>query len=285
MINTVLSINHLDEELLIDLRKPEESGFLISEISGLDPISADIKTTKYSSGDGYIFNHSVSDEREISLKIVLFENNYDHNSIEKLRMKLYKYFPVKKKIRLIFDEEYRVGAIEGYVKSNNVTIFDNNNSAIVDIVCPDIYFKEKDIDYFKHSKSISDITNKQERFNIYYTGEVPTGFILKMTNKSTTTYNGGFVISSGEESMSIDIKKIGGIEPNDTIEINTIPRSMHIYKNGENALSVLINSPKKWPILKCGVNDITIKQYIESQGATVNDINMDISYNILYEGM
>lgn len=284
MINTITSVNHLGESLTIDLRRPEQSGFLLSSPSGLGPIGADIKTTPYSSGDGYIYNSAMSNQREIELPIIFWEYNEDGLTIEQLRKKLYKYFPVKKKVQLIIETDERVGAIEGYVQSCDTTIFEKQTSAKVSIVCPFPYFKEHSLDYMRKAT----VTFDGDKYisNIYYTGDVATGFITNIKNLDNSVYNGGFSIN--DHTLDIDVRRVSGMAMNDVLSINSIAHNVNITKISASqvkikAFGTLISTPNEFPKLEPGPNTIEISKYVTSE-PTFNH-NIEILYPVLYEGL
>ena len=71
MIRSVTVINHLGEPLKMELGRPELSGFLIKEITGLGPPKANINSTENSTDDGSVFNSARLDARNIVLTMIL----------------------------------------------------------------------------------------------------------------------------------------------------------------------------------------------------------------------
>lgn len=70
MIRTVTVTNHVGESLVIDLRYPEKSGFIIRSITGLGPAEATINTTEVATNDGALYNSARLNSRNIVLSVV-----------------------------------------------------------------------------------------------------------------------------------------------------------------------------------------------------------------------
>lgn len=119
MIKSVTVVNYLGESFKMELMRPEESGFIIQSITGIGPVKANINNTELSTGDGAVYNSSRLTVRNIIFKLCFLPNP----TIEHTRQKSYKYFPVKKPIKLIFETDNRVSECSGYVESNEPDIF------------------------------------------------------------------------------------------------------------------------------------------------------------------
>ena len=136
MIKSVKVTNYLDESKTFVLMDPEESGFLIEEITGLGPANATINTTEMASIDGSIFNSSRVGMRNIVLTLrLLFKP-----TVEDVRQESYKYFPIKKQVKLTIETDNRICESYGYVESNEPDIFSKDESTQISIICPDPYF-------------------------------------------------------------------------------------------------------------------------------------------------
>jgi hypothetical protein len=131
MIKSITITNHLNESIKLELGFPERSGFLIQEISGLGPVKADINVSELSNIDGSIYNSARLPSRNIVFKLVLLESP----TIEDTRQKSYKYFPIKKRVRLLIETTNRTAEIFGYVESNEPIIFSRQETTQISIVC------------------------------------------------------------------------------------------------------------------------------------------------------
>ena len=195
MIKNITVTNYLGESLLLELMFPENSGFVIKEITGLGPSKAVINSTELSTSDGSVFNSSRIESRNIVFNLKILASP----TIEAARQKLYKYFPIKKRIKLQFETDTRICDIFGYVETNEVVIFSNQVSTQISVICPDPYFYSagsdaKTITLFSGVEAafefpfsnesltlpllvFGEIRLDQER-NIYYNGDSETGLTI-----------------------------------------------------------------------------------------------------------
>jgi len=135
MINSVTVTNYLGESLKMEMRFPEKSGFLIQDITGLGPSKANINSTELSTSDGSLYNSARVTSRNIVLSLKLLWNP----TIETTRQKSYKYFPIKKRVRLLIETDNRTCETYGYVESNEPNIFSSQETTQISIICPDPY--------------------------------------------------------------------------------------------------------------------------------------------------
>ena len=140
MIKSVTAINYRGEECKIVLSEPDPAhGLLITNITGIGPGDAIINTSDYATNDGSEFNSARLSARSIQITLLLSDDD-DQMTIEKARHNAYKYFPLKKQIRLVFDIDEGLVYIDGRVEKNDPTIFSKNESLTIDIKCPDPFF-------------------------------------------------------------------------------------------------------------------------------------------------
>ena len=123
----------------MDLFDPEQSGLLITDISGIGAPDTDVNSTNYVTADGSLFTGARAKSRQIIIKVApLF--SYSKESIETCRQKTYRYFPIKHEITLIFETDNHSLEIKGYVSKNDPEIFSRSEEIQIDIQCPDPYF-------------------------------------------------------------------------------------------------------------------------------------------------
>lgn len=138
MIKSVKITNYLNDSITMELMNPEKSGFIITKIDGLGPGKATINKTEIANYDGSLYNSARFNSRNIVLGIRFMQ--YDTESIEDLRQKSYKFFPIKSKVRLTIVTDNREAFIEGYIESNEPNIFSDKEETNISILCPDPYF-------------------------------------------------------------------------------------------------------------------------------------------------
>ena len=136
MIKNIQITNFRNEILTIELANPEKSGFAIVDITGLGPVKAEINTIENGINDGAVYNSAHVSYRNIVLSML-----FAGIDIESLRQKSYQFFSVKQSVKLLIETDNRIMNIEGYVESNEPTIFSKNEGCRISIICPSPYFK------------------------------------------------------------------------------------------------------------------------------------------------
>ena len=158
MIESFTITNGLNESYVLPLRGPSSQGLLITSVTGLGPVNANINSDDMAIGDGSIVNSSRISSRNIvfSIKFATFDRSYnDFTTIESVRRKTYSIFPVKEKISIVIktvdNKRVKEYYIDGYVETNEPDIFSDKEGCQVSVICPDPYFY--DIDSTRLSQS------------------------------------------------------------------------------------------------------------------------------------
>lgn len=133
MIKSITAINYIGETLVLELTCPEKSGFAVLDVTGLGPSKASINVTELSSSNGSLFNSARVEGRNIVLSLKLLSNP----TIELMRHKSYKHFPLTKKVKLIIETDTRICETYGYVESNEPVIWSQSEGTQISIICPD----------------------------------------------------------------------------------------------------------------------------------------------------
>lgn len=304
MIRSITVTNYLGDSITLDLARPEKSGFVVKSITGLGPGKANINTTEVSTNDGGLYNSSRVPVRNIVISLGFMWKD----SIEDVRQLSYKYFPIKKKVTLLIETDNRQAEIEGYVESNDPTIFSNNEGSDISIVCPNPFFysagengKNTTIFYgiepafefpFSNESLIYDLLEMGEIQNqtekvIVYNGDAEIGVEIRIHAvgevSMITIYNTGT-----REVMRIDTDKIEsftgqGIVAGDDIVINTVKgnKSIMLQRGGKttNILNCL-DKNADWFQLAKGDN---IFAYTAESGST--NLQFRIENRVIYEGV
>lgn len=139
MIKSITVTNYLGDSIKLELGRPEKSGFLIKSVSGLGPSKANINTTEVTTNDGSLFNSARLNQRNIVFEFIFVET-INGESIEDIRQKSYKYFPLKKNLDLLIETDNRIAKTTGYVESNEPNIFSSQEGTQISIICPDPHF-------------------------------------------------------------------------------------------------------------------------------------------------
>lgn len=310
MIKSVTAVNFKGESIKMDLFHPESSGFIIIKIDGIGPGKATVTKNDSKVYDGGTITSARLPSRNIKMEIQFLWVN----SIEDVRHKSYKYFPLKKPITLIFETDTRTVEIEGVVESNEPDIFSSEESTNISIICPDPYFYASgenarsktefsginalfeipsDTGYSNESLTdalteISALYIQSERGIMNY-GEVDIGVVISI--KPLSIVKGVLTISNITlgQNMSFDLNKIKTITENDfhlgdELVINTLrgKKSVTLVREGKNynALSC-IDTRTDWIYLTSGENTFTY--YLNGDG--IEDLQFSVTNSILYEGV
>ena len=310
MIKSVTAVNFKGESIKMDLFHPESSGFIIIKIDGIGPGKATVTKNDSKVYDGGTITSARLPSRNIKMEIQFLWVN----SIEDVRHKTYKYFPLKKPIILIFETDTRTVEIEGVVESNEPDIFSSEESTNISIICPDPYFYASgenarsrtefsginpmfeipsDIGYSNESLTealteISALYVQSERGIMNY-GEVDIGVVISI--KPLAIVKGILTISNITlgHNMSFDLNKIKTITEQDfhlgdELVINTLrgKKSVTLVREGKNynALSC-IDTRTDWIYLTSGENTFTY--YLDGEG--IEDLQFSVTNSILYEGV
>lgn len=211
MIKSITVTNHLNESIKLELGFPERSGFLIQEISGLGPVKADINVSELSNIDGSIYNSARLPSRNIVFKLVLLESP----TIEDTRQKSYKYFPIKKRVRLLIETTNRTAEIFGYVESNEPIIFSRQETTQISIVCPNPYF-------YSEGKQLISFTGFEKVFSFPFSNESLSDKLLIMGNILKNQIQTVLYEGDSEIGFNIEIHAVGTAKHVMFYNVNTL---------------------------------------------------------------
>lgn len=301
MIKSVTVTNYLNESITLDLRHPERTGIFVARIEGLGPPTATINVAELSTHDGGIFNSSRAGVRNILLTLGFLEQP----TIEDVRIKTYKYFPIKKKLKLTITTDKRTLEIYGYVESNEPDIFARQTATQISILCPDPYFYSEKVSntmfsgaesLFEFPFSNESLTDNLLEFSalyvdkeqtVVYEGDTEIGIQIHIhalgTAKNITIYN-----TRTKEIMRIDHERLvaltgEGIKYGDDIIISTVSynKSVTLLREGVyyNILNVL-DRDTDWFKLRKGDN---IFMYTAESGES--NLQFKILNQVAFEGV
>ena len=295
MIKTITVTNYLGESIKLDLARPELSGFAVLGITGLGPGKANINTTEIATIDGGLFNSSKLPIRNIVIALKFLWKD----SIEDVRQRSYKYFPIKKKITLAIETDNRNVEIAGYVETNDPTIFSSAEGTSISIVCPDPNFYSAG----EGGVNTTIFSGVEPMFEFPFSNDSLTDNLLDMASiernaEKVITYRGdseiGVTITihaigdvsniaiynlSTREIMHVNVDLING----DDIVICTVKgqKSAKLIRNGDytNILNCLDKNPC-WFQLSKGDN---IFAYTAEMG--YNNVLFKVENRIIFEGV
>lgn len=301
MIKSVIATNYLGESIKMGIGDPDESGLLISSIDGLGPGESEISTTELAATDGAVYNSSRIVSRNIVINI-LFKGN---PTIEDSRHLTYRVFPLKRAINLIVVTDNRALQIDGYVESNDPSIFEQQEGTSISIICPNPFFYSLSEDHILFSGIepmfefpfcndslteklliFSEIRDRYENV-VYYEGDAETGVIINIHFLGPATKISIYNMITGD-TMTINTDKLATIvgspiQSADDLVISTITGSKRItfWRNGKsyNVLNCL-ERDSDWLKLDVGRN---ILVYVAETGS--RNLQFNIEYYPLFEGV
>lgn len=307
MIYSIVVTNYLGDRIKLELGKPDVSGFLIKSITGLGPAKANVNTTEVSTNDGSLFNSARLSQRNIVLDMVFINTVYGE-SIEDLRQKSYKYFPLKKSVELTVETDNRYVKTTGYVESNEPNIFSSQEGTQISIICPDPYFYSAGED----GNNVTNFYSIDPMFEFPFSNESLDEPLLvfgeiQIKTEGVITYHGdseiGVMIyihaigpatniniynTETREVMRINTEKISsltgkGIVASDDIVINTAKGEKSITLIREGVSYNILNCLDKntdWFTLAKGDN---IFAFTADSGVT--NLQFRVENKVIYEGV
>lgn len=303
MIRQVTITNDFNESLTLELANPEKSGLAIKSIEGLGPSKSVINITELVTSDISIFNSSRISSRDIVIKLLYM----NEPSVEDNRLKTYKFFPIKEKIKLSFLTDNREVYCYGYVESNEPSIFQKQSGCSITIKCPDPFFYATvntavedsftgiinlfSFPFFNDSLTentieMGEIPSYPEQI-LHFDGEYSTGIIIRMYCSNMVVDPVIYNVDTGER-ISINTDKITALTGSplsvgDTILINTKKgeKSVKLIRGGDEInIIACLRSFDTWFTLKKGDNKFT---YSAKQGG--ESLNISYEYSTAYEGI
>ena len=261
--------------------------YTVFKIEGLNPPQATINSSVNTTTDGSSINSVRLENRNIVIYTTI------EGDVETNRINLYKYFPVKKTVKLYFNNGTRDIYIEGVVELIECDLFTNKQVAQISIVCPRPYFKDvndlvtifSDVSLlfefpFSISKTgveLSAISINQRR-SIVNTGDVETGLIIKLFATGTVVNPVVYDVLNRTQ-LKINFTML----PSDTLIINTNigEKSIELIRGGVsyNALGYMAQD-STWFMVESGDNVFT---YDADSGNS--NLQLTFTTSVLYSGV
>lgn len=302
MIKSITVTNPKGESLVLDLFHPEKSGLIVKSVSGLGPPKATINNTDLATADGALYSSARASTRNIVFNLQFMYAP----TIEDSRQKTYKYFPLKKKIKIRVETDNRTLETEGYVESNQPDIFSKEESTQISILCLDPFFYDPlpslaqfatvtaAFEFPFSNESLTEdliefgTINLDTRSTLNYEGDVDTGVLI--TIHALGEVSGKIIVYNVEtlEQIAIDLSRIKTLIKRDfgngdDIIISTVSGDKYVqilhdgkYTNGISA----IEKNADWFQISVGRN---IFNFTATSG--VDHLAMTFSYRNAYGGI
>nr|DAM61552.1 MAG TPA: tail protein [Caudoviricetes sp.] len=305
MIKSIKVTNPKGESLILDLFHPEKSGLIVKSITGLGPPKANINSTDLATADGALYSSARASTRNIVFNLQFMFAP----TIEDSRQLTYRYFPLKKLVKIEVETDNRSLETTGYVESNSPDIFSKEESTQISILCLDPFFYDPiptitqfgsvtpEFEFPFYDDSIAEDAlptlemgriNLDTRATLDYAGDVDTGIIITIhglgeVSGILTVYN-----IETQENMAIDLAKIKTLigkdfGSGDDIIISTISGNKYVQVLHDGKYTNTISAIEKsadWFQISVGKN---LFNFTVTTG--VDNLSMSFSYRNAYGGI
>lgn len=250
-------------------------GFIIEDITGLDPVKATLVTSSFASLDGVQFQSSRREARNIVVTLEL-QPDLNSGSVQALRSRLYEFFMPEAKVnlRFILSEGLSVDIV-GRVESFDSPRFTAEPKAVISLLCflPDFFDATPVV--------LEDITSAGSGILIVdYEGTVDTGVVFTLYPdrdiSAVTLYQ------SRKDSDAASLSYVGALLAGDVLTISTVPskKGAWLKRGSDPEISVLngVSPFSYWITLMPGEN--ILKASVEGVG-----VPYTIEYTTKYGGL
>lgn len=277
---TLIVENEKNEQLELT----HNDAYDVIKIEGLNPPGATINNTEINGVDGARFNNSKVNIRNLVIYLTI------KSPVEENRQALYKYFHVKRKVKIYFKNQNRDVYIEGYVETFENDFFENLQKPQISIICPESFWKavddlliefSDDIPLFEFPFDIEEEGIELSRLNletskIVHNGDVSTGIIIELYATSNQILNPTIYNRTARTYFKLNFDMYEG----DIIRINTNQgqKSVTLTRNG--VTSNIIGdrqSGSSWIQLLPGENEISYEADVGAENLIVN-LNLTQKY-------
>lgn len=273
MLTTVEIRNDAGDLLTLPLGDAS-SGFIVSDIEGLEPVKATIVSTSFANMDGGQYHSSRREPRNLKIKLEI-EPDYILDSVAELRKQLYGFFMTKQKsnLRFVMDDGLTVG-IDGRVETFDSPLFTKDPTADISLICFDPDFVDVD-----PVVVAGNTTSGSTETLIDYDGSVEAGikFTLNL-NRSLSEFT---IYHRPPDDVVRTLDFSGTLSSGDVLEISTVAGAKGAtLLSGSTETSVLygISPQSNWIELQPGPNYIRVY-------ATGAAIPYELEFSTRYGGL
>lgn len=254
----IISNDSLEEELELELEKPNLSGIIVRSVTGLGYANSDIPITELALSDINYYNHSVFQTRNIVFTLSFVKGV----NVELKRQLIYKFFPSKVDIKITIHTTEQTVYIKGNVETLDPDIFNKDENIQISILCVNPYFitNEKKHEFYKAENFTFFSDNLVHNGLLYYlTPEIGGIDALKIIYPSGYLYFGNqerFYNPYNQDAIDNSIPE--DTEISNVIEENVIkPRQKMLFDTNIDTFGIYILDKDDNVI-----TDITSKCYV-----------------------
>lgn len=172
----------------------DSNNYVVTNVDGLNPPTANINTTSTATFDGSTYKSSRTNERNIVITLTITDNP------ENVRHTLFRYFRPKTKVTLYLKTSHRNVYTIGYVETFDVNLFGQQQAAQISIICPFPYFIDVEENVINFSVTSDNLifpfaipsegipfsnTAIDSRKSIINNGDVDSGLIIELRATGT----------------------------------------------------------------------------------------------------
>lgn len=197
------------------------SGYQISNIDGLDPVTASLVSTSFAGLDGEQFQSARRGPRNIKLKLDLVPD-FATDTYTTLRQKLHSYFMTKTQVSMRFYKTTGLYVdIVGVVEEHSSPTFEQDPVVEISLMC----FQPDFID--PRMVTIEGVTvNDSTMEEIDYAGNVETGMVLTLNvNRSLSAFS---IYNTGEDDILSQLDFSAPLIAGDVLVISSLRGSKGI---------------------------------------------------------
>lgn len=257
------------------------------KVTGLNPVTSDIITSKVAKRNGARYVNSRKQTRNVVITVYIKE------PVEANRIELYKYVKSKEWLRVYYSNKSRDVYVDGYVESFECDLFTQTQTAQISVICPnpqliDVEPDVKDVStvigafsfpfYSTDSELITmSIYDKLARLIINESDD-DIGFIYKIHCKGLVV-NPTIYMENTKESFKLK----GSYRKDTTITITTLDGQKSVTSEYKGVVTNIINDLEPmstWLKLKAGYNHI-----LQVADTGVENMVSEIIYSKEYEGV
>lgn len=229
-------------------------GYVVKDISGLDPVKASIVTSPFAKMNGVLYQASNKGERNLIFKIGM-DPILGTSSVSVRRSNLYRFFMPEAEITIrFFDDDALFVTIQGRVESFDAPLFTKDPEATISILCLDPDF------IAPSSTTINGFTvaDQTDRY-VLYPGSVESGFVFNLfVDRSVSEFT---IQNLTAANRPFSLSFVASLVAGDTVTITTISGQKSAKLTRANVTSSILTgvSPSSsWLGLYPGLNKIRV---------------------------
>lgn len=271
----VFSANPSAPELPLGGFMPSDDPIHVRNITGLEPVKAEITSTGLATGRGETRQGSSTGKRNIVLTLGL-NPDWAEQTMTTLRHMLYRYFMPEQWTKLrFFSDELPVVDIEGEVESFEPNMFSQDPEIQISILCLKPDFIEADATIYT---GVVDDGTLELEFD--YIGTVETGLEIRVDRTvDNVAYSGDvtFTLLSPEEPQILEVEGVV-IDHTQYLKVSSVPGNKRVQ-----VISVIDGAPTNilakmtpasvWPKVKPGINVLSVAAAEDGQAWTMAYFN------------